>query len=413
MKFNQTLKPKLCIKQWIESYRQLWAVRFSPRNGHRRSYKYRRFMTHDERQPICGRWRHLDSGWPNIPEVFYRRRFRAVATAVLILAEIGLATSVACAERPIPPYVKSAIAHGLRWLSKHEKHNGTFACNRNDRPAITSLAVMAFLARGYTPGNGPQHQVIDRGIHWILQHQLPDGYITVPGGTMYDQGISTVMLSEAYGLANPALRQRIGTVLSKAVALILAAQKNSRGIFAGGWRYQPTATDADISCTGWQLMALRGAADCGAAIPADAIKDGIAFVLRDANTNGGFAYQPGGPSGRARTGTGILALELMGRRNSPQAMAGGDFLLNHPLSPRENFYFYAVYYCSQAANQLGGKYYQQIYGTIRHELIQLQNTDGSWTPTDGIEQQGGKPYATAMAILALCVPYHYLPLYQR
>ncbi len=370
-------------------------------------------MTHDERQPICGRWRHLDSGWPNIPEVFYRRRFRAVATAVLILAEIGLATSVACAERPIPPYVKSAIAHGLRWLSKHEKHNGTFACNRNDRPAITSLAVMAFLARGYTPGNGPQHQVIDRGIHWILQHQLPDGYITVPGGTMYDQGISTVMLSEAYGLANPALRQRIGTVLSKAVALILAAQKNSRGIFAGGWRYQPTATDADISCTGWQLMALRGAADCGAAIPADAIKDGIAFVLRDANTNGGFAYQPGGPSGRARTGTGILALELMGRRNSPQAMAGGDFLLNHPLSPRENFYFYAVYYCSQAANQLGGKYYQQIYGTIRHELIQLQNTDGSWTPTDGIEQQGGKPYATAMAILALCVPYHYLPLYQR
>ena len=341
------------------------------------------------------------------------RRLPVLAAVGIISAGLALNVPAAQAEHPIAVYVKSAIAHGLRWLTKHQKASGTFPCNRNDRPAVTSLAVMAFLARGYTPGTGPHHQVIDQGINWVLGHQLPDGYITVPGGTMYDHGISTVMLSEAYGVANPALRKRIGKVLAKAVALILAAQKNSRNNFAGGWRYQPTATDADISCTGWQLMALRGAADCGAAIPAAAIKNGIAFVLRDACVNGGFAYQPGGPPGRARTGTGILALELMGQRNSPQAIAGGDFLLNHPLSSKENFYFYAVYYCSQAANALGGKYYQQIYSTIRHELIHLQNADGSWTPTDGIEQQGSKAYATAMAVLALCVPYHYLPLYQR
>ncbi len=347
-----------------------------------------------------------------IKRIRYRRPVVLAAIAI-ISAGLSLNVTAVQAERPIAVYVKSAIAHGLGWLTKHQKTSGTFPCNRNDRPAVTSLAVMAFLARGYTPGTGPHHQVIDRGINWVLEHQLPDGYITVLGGTMYDHGISTVMLSEAYGVANPTLRKRIGKVLAKAVALILAAQKNSRGIFAGGWRYQPTATDADISCTGWQLMALRGAADCGAAIPAAAIKNGIAFVLRDANVNGGFAYQPGGPPGRARTGTGILALELMGQRNSHQAIAGGDFLLNHPLSPNENFYFYAVYYCSQAANELGGKYYQQIYGTIRHELIHLQNSNGSWTPKDGIEQQGSKAYATAMAVLALCVPYHYLPLYQR
>ena len=349
---------------------------------------------------------------PNSLEFIRKARLRTMAAGFILMAMTICAPTIR-ADRPIPIYVKSAIAHGLRWLTAHQKASGTFPCNGNDRPAVTSLAVMAFLARGYTPGTGPHHTVIDRGINWVLDHQLPSGYITVPGGTMYDQGISTVMLSEAYGVANPALRRRIGKVLSKAVELILAAQKNSRGIFAGGWRYQPSATDADISCTGWQLMALRGAADCGAAIPQAAIKNGIAFVMRDANFNGGFAYQPGGPPGRARTGTGILALELMGQRNSPQAIAGGDFLLNHPLSPKENFYFYAVYYCSQAANQLGGKYYQQIYSLIRHELIQLQNANGSWTPTDGIEQQGSKAYATAMAILALCVPYHYLPLYQR
>ncbi len=346
-------------------------------------------------------------------QLIVRKAGRPLAAAGLIFILTSACVPEVHAQQPIAIYVKSAIAHGLHWLTAHQKTNGTFPCNANDRPAVTSLAVMAFLARGYTPGTGPHHTVIDQGINWVLNHQLPNGYITVPGGTMYDQGISTVMLSEAYGVANPTLRKRIGKVLSKAVGLILAAQKNTRGTFAGGWRYQPSAADADISCTGWQLMALRGAADCGAAIPEEAIKNGIAFVVRDANVNGGFAYQPGGPPGRARTGTGILALELMGQRNSPQAIAGGDFLLNHPLSPKENFYFYAVYYCSQAANQLGGKYYRQIYRPIRHELIQLQNADGSWTPTDGIEQQGSKAYATAMAILALCVPYHYLPLYQR
>jgi hypothetical protein len=346
-------------------------------------------------------------------QLIVRKAGRPLAAAGLIFILTSARVPEVHAQQPIAIYVKSAIAHGLHWLTAHQKTNGTFPCNANDRPAVTSLAVMAFLARGYTPGTGPHHTVIDQGINWVLNHQLPNGYITVPGGTMYDQGISTVMLSEAYGVANPTLRKRIGKVLSKAVGLILAAQKNTRGTFAGGWRYQPSAADADISCTGWQLMALRGAADCGAAIPEEAIKNGIAFVVRDANVNGGFAYQPGGPPGRARTGTGILALELMGQRNSPQAIAGGDFLLNHPLSPKENFYFYAVYYCSQAANQLGGKYYRQIYRPIRHELIQLQNADGSWTPTDGIEQQGSKAYATAMAILALCVPYHYLPLYQR
>ena len=346
-------------------------------------------------------------------QLIVRKAGRPLAAAGLIFILTSARVPEVHAQQPIAIYVKSAIAHGLHWLTAHQKTNGTFPCNANDRPAVTSLAVMAFLARGYTPGTGPHHTVIDQGINWVLNHQLPNGYITVPGGTMYDQGISTVMLSEAYGVANPTLRKRIGKVLSKAVGLILAAQKNTRGTYAGGWRYQPSAADADISCTGWQLMALRGAADCGAAIPEEAIKNGIAFVVRDANVNGGFAYQPGGPPGRARTGTGILALELMGQRNSPQAIAGGDFLLNHPLSAKENFYFYAVYYCSQAANQLGGKYYRQIYRPIRHELIQLQNADGSWTPTDGIEQQGSKAYATAMAILALCVPYHYLPLYQR
>ncbi len=314
----------------------------------------------------------------------------------------------------VKPNARAAINSGLLWLAHHQLANGSFpAVQQNDRPAVTSLAVMAFLSRGYTPAHGPYHQLLIRAINWVLSQQRPDGYIAPPGGTMYDHGISTVMLAEVYGMVDHAQRRRVGKALAKAVSLILAAQKKSTGSFAGGWRYQPWDTSADISCTGWQLMALRGAADSGAAVPKQAIQNGIAFLMRDACPSGGFSYQPGGPPGRARTGTGIVALELMGQRNSRQAIAGGDYLLVHPLQKGEQFYFYAVYYCSQAANQLGGKYWRHIYPQIRNQVIQLQQGSGCWIPIDGIEQQGGKVLATSMAVLALCVPFHYLPLYQR
>ncbi len=343
-------------------------------------------------------------------------RFRCGRTAgamlaVLLVLTVGIGRTRA--GNTIPPYVKSAVARGLAWLAHDQLPDGSFPCASQAKPADAALAAMAFMARGYTANHGPYHRVIDAAINYILSCQNSNGYITAPGGTMYDQGICTVALTEVYGMEGPATRRRVGHAIASAVALILAAQKHSINQFAGGWRYQPWSQDADISCTGWQLMALRGAADCGAAVPATAIKHGIAFVVRDACPNGGFAYQPGGGPGRARTGTGVLALELMGRRNSPQAISGGDYLMAHPIARNENFYFYAIYYCSQAASQLGGHYWTTIYPPIRRQLIQFQKHGGQWQPPDGIEGQGGDPYATSMAILALCVPFHYLPLYQR
>ena len=152
--------------------------------------------------------------------------FRQVIVALgLISAATCLNAPAVHAEQPIPPYIKNAIAHGLHWLSDHQKASGTFVSAPPTRPAVTSLAVMAFMARGYTPGSGPYHQVIDRGVDWVLDHQQPSGYlVTRAGGSMYDHGIATVMLSEAYGMAKPSMRRRISHALSKAVALILAAQ---------------------------------------------------------------------------------------------------------------------------------------------------------------------------------------------
>jgi hypothetical protein len=216
-------------------------------------------------------------------------------------------------------------------------------------------------------------------------------------------------------------RAKMEPAIAKAAKLILDAQRLTKGPHAGGWRYLPVSQDADISVTGWQLMALRGAANCGAAVPKESIENGVAYVRRLAvkDGGGGFGYQNGGGPNRARTGAGTLSLELLGPRSAEkphtdEALAGGKYLIAHPLNqPGDEFYYYSVYYCSQAANQLGDKYWLQIYPPLRDTLLARQQGDGSWPQPGGGEAPAGPAYSTAMATLALCVPYHYLPLYQR
>jgi hypothetical protein len=203
------------------------------------------------------------------------------------------------------------------------------------------------------------------------------------------------------------------------VKLILDAQKTQKDPQnTGGWRYQKTSPDSDISVTGWQLMALRGAANCGASVPRGALDAGREYVRRcavPADAGGGFTYQAGNrDASPARTGTGIVALEMLGEHNSPEAKAGGEYLLKNSLTdPNQGFYYYAIYYCSQAYNQLGDKYWDVGYPKLRDGLLAAQNGQGVWPTGSGQEQEAGDAYRTSMAVLALCVPYRYLPLYQK
>ena len=275
-----------------------------------------------------------------------------------------------------------------------------------------------------------------KSIDYVLESQQADGLVSRHANgnhVMYEHGIATVMLAECYGMVDDARRARIGKALAKSADVILKAQlyneqpKNMP--YTGGWRYQVSSADADISVTGWQMMALRGAANCGANIPKENLEAAREYIKRSASPGGGFGYQPGAGPNQARTGTGILMLELF-RGLDPdlapgehpaEALAGGQWLIdNPPDNPNMEFYYYAVYYCAQALNQLGGKYWE-VYagkrgdgkGNLRDTLLGQQEKDGSFGGSNSMEQQAGPCYRTAMACLALCVPYRYLPIYQN
>lgn len=328
-------------------------------------------------------------------------------------------------DEPVQPKVKEAVDKALAWLAQTQQPDGTWQHgSAAGTTAVPSLAVMAFLARGHVPGQGPYGEILNKAIDYVVESQATEGnkkgLLAREDGNavMYEHGIATVMLAEVIGMVDDARRARIERALALAVQVIINAQHpdghtkgdNDRG----GWRYTPNAYDSDISCTGWQLMALRGAANSGAVVPRSVLEEGLGYVKRCAVANGGFSYQPHGGPNQARTGTGILSTILIGGdKNAPEVQKAAEYLLNNPPDQHIEFYYYAVYYDSQALNQLGGKYWQIVYPKLVDHLLSLKQDNGAFGPEGGgQENDAGNAYRTSMACLALCVPFRYLPLYQ-
>jgi hypothetical protein len=340
--------------------------------------------------------------------------FRIVLALVVVALAAGSARGDE-ADEALGKYkepVDEAISRGLEFLAKKQTPDGSFGTGGGANTAVTSLCVMSFLAKGYTPGAEPYGDVINRAVDNVISSQQSNGLLVRGGWPMYEHNISTLMLSEVSGMVDRGRQKRLDPALSKALKLILDAQRIAKPAgSAGGWRYQPTSGDSDISCTGWALMSLRSARNNGAAVPKQAIDLAVQYVKKCRMPDGGFAYQPGGGSGMARTGTALLCLELSGLHRDEITIGAGDWILkNPPRGPGDSFFYYGLYYCSQGMFQLGGDHWEQFGDHMYRMMLKLQQEDGSWPPSG---EYGERTYSTAMAILAMSVAYRQLPIYQR
>ena len=341
--------------------------------------------------------------------------FRVFVLVLVASFIVSGATIPVSAQTPIKKkdVVEQGVDRGLRFLANLQEKDGAWQMNASRSPGITGLCLMAFLSAGHVPGEGPYSDVVERGLRWLVKAQRADGQFGDQGGVeMYHLGICTMLLAEACGMTDRALASELRPALTKAVRVVLEAQRTTPGPHRGGWRYFLVTQDGDVSVSGWQMLALRAARNVGCDIPAERIDMAVDFLLRcrDART-GAFCYQPGTRPTLACTGTGILALELCGkeRHHSHEALQAGGYLLKNPPRWGDEHFFYTAYYCSQAMFQLGGNYWDFYRPRLHQILFDQQQSNGGWLSNE----VGGPACCTAMAILALTVEYRLLPIYQR
>jgi hypothetical protein len=345
------------------------------------------------------------------------RLLAAFVISALIAASGSVLGAAPKSTDELPPRLDAAIGRGLTYLARQQNSDGSFD-GGGPKVATTGLCVLAFLAAGDAPDVGKYGLGVRNSVDWLLTRQAQDGYFGEGEHGMYTHAIATLALTQAYGVEPEASRRiRIHAALAKAIAVILAAQNvpKSNPSFGGGWRYERNSADSDLSLSGWNCMALRGAEAVGIDVPADARKRAAEFILRcfDNNTKG-FGYQPGNGAQTGESAIGVLCLYLLDQivANAARLELAAKYLESHPIDENSPFPYYGSYYVTQAAFQRDGDTWTRAGRPTLERLIRLQDKDGGW-PQSKSAQEPGRIYATAMAIQALTVPYRLLPVYQR
>lgn len=317
--------------------------------------------------------------------------------------------------------VNSVVGKGLDYLARTQNANGSWTCQigyklndiykgeDNENVGITAIAGIAFLAQGSVPGKGKYGANVEKAVQFILScARETDGYITKYGTRMYEHGFATLFLAEVYGMTK---REDVKSRLKNSAQLIINSQHPE-----GGWRYQPSPLDADISVTVTTLQALRACRNVGIAVPKEVIDKAVSYVKKSyvvlPESMGAFNYQLTPPSriSFALTSAGVTSLMSAGEYNTPEVQRGINYILkNLPTAYGDYHYYYGHYYAVQALFQAGGKNWEQYFSRIRNEIIVQQERDGSGAWTDDV----GPAYATAMACIILQIPNDYLPIFQR
>jgi len=313
----------------------------------------------------------------------------------------------------ITPATQTAIDQGLGYLKRRQStqgsHRGAFGKESyRANTAVVGLAGMAFMAGGSSPDRGPYGAQVSSCVDYLIKNVQPGGFVAVPNvrthGPMYGHGFATLFLAEVYGMTgNSAVRD----TLRAAIKLIVDTQNVD-----GGWRYQPVRSEADISVTVCQMMALRAARNAGVFVPNETVDRCIEYVERSQNPDGGFSYMlAGGPSAFPRSAAGIVALYSAGQYRGETVQRAlqylEDNLIQESTFEGNNHFFYGQYYASQAFWHSGGDRWTRYYRLIQNVLENRQSDEGYWL--DFICPE----YGTAMACIVLQLPNNYLPIFQK
>ena len=345
---------------------------------------------------------------------------------------LGFVLVLALPVQADPAAVEKAVARGIDYLISQQQTNGAIVvAGQPHANALTGLSIMALTAAGHRPTDDtPAGRSLRKALDFILDPKrqnaanLPGYFGSEDGSNMYGHGIVTLMFAEMVGMGVDARQDEIiRDRCQKAIDLIVRSQKVKKdNNFKGGWRYNPNSTDADLSITVWQVMALRAAKNAGLTVPKDAIQEAVAYLLRSyysardpagqiRDPKSAFAYTPGAGPSYAMAAAGLLALQVCGEYDAIELNGTVDWLHQRkPKNASAEYFYYGTYYFAQGLYQRGGTIATEARQLVESLLLAEQKEKGQW---QGPGNESSPVYATAMAILSLSVRHHFMPIYQR
>jgi len=335
------------------------------------------------------------------------------STSITLVAALSIAAPFGDDAALVTRELREGVDRGLAFLVKHQNRDGSFGVGAKDPDAhvgVTALAGLALLAGGHLPDEkGDLGTATRRAIEAIAAATDATTGLVVTERTksqpMYSHAFATLFLAEAYGMTGDA---DLGPPLRRAVDLIVASQNPE-----GGWRYYPGSKDADLSVTACQATALRAARNAGVAVPYETIERAAAYVIACFDPGErAFRYQAArGHASFHLTAAAITALHGLGYGSRPEIEAAFPTIgQSFPGGPKKiaGHFLYGQYYALQAAHFRDRETFAPWYSRVRDKILAEQRADGAID-----EPAIGDLFGTAMGLIVLELPYHFLPILTR
>ena len=299
--------------------------------------------------------------------------------------------------------------------------------------AHTGLALLALQASGHYDFNNQKYSPnVDRGLRWLVQHQLGSGALVgslsqedaLFPDYMYEHGIAALALAEACAVAVAGQRPPDPDFLTAAKAAIRFIEEQQHD--DGGWRYTPDKSAAsDTSVSSWPCLALSSARAAGIEVDGRCLAKAIAFFKScETGQHGRTNYLAGRSVGtEATTGAGMLVHQFLASAPDTSLLTASSLYLAQyaedtwtketARDPYRDYYLW--HHGTLAMFQAGGEPWERWNGIVREAVVRLQETDGcargSWSPEGSMYGRGvgggGRIYTTALALLTLEVYYRF------
>jgi hypothetical protein len=318
-----------------------------------------------------------------------------------------------------------AVLRALRHLKKIQNSDGSWGKNK---VAMTSMALLAYLAHGEKPASYEFGSTVQSAITYIMGEQTSDGYFRGSDSHNYTQPIAAYALAEAYAVI---MIPDIRDAAVKAVIPVVKGQNSS-----GGFNYnlKPTTRD-DTSYMAWCVQALKAAEVAGLSKYVDGLDrcfkksaDGFKKNYGEQDGYGSFGYTSFSANS-GLSGAGVLCLQFLGEAGSRECRGGVRGLSKWTFNwqkPRAGSFLYYMYYVTQVKFHEGGVIWKKWNGQFKPGLLDNQKVlaadvsgyvdhngipheTGSWISPAKNEHNGSNQVMdTILCTLMLEVYYRYL-----